>query len=161
MRKIISLALIFTLTALACACLCSCEKKRPASDMMRDFCAELGLRGTVFSPDVPEGESGYVSGDFFSSLYGESDEYAADFAVVLLSDLEYAAECGVFICYSDVDAVRVTDMLHRRIELMRSVAAVSGLRFPEDAFVYREGRAVVMCALHGAPNARALWRAIL
>ena len=161
MRRVIAFLLLAPICSFLTLTLTSCSEERSAYMLMGEFCASLGVRGIIYSPEISEGEEGYVAEGFFEKLYGEGEEWVSDFAVVLLSDLGEVAECGVFLCYTDYDATQVTDMLHRRIELIRSVSAVSGLRFPDGAFVYREGRAVVMCVLDSAESARAAWRAIL
>ena len=160
-RKITALVLFCVLCITLVLSLGSCSEERPAHALMAEFCASYGIRSAIYSPSAREGEVGYVADGFFAELYGEGEEWAEDYAVVLLSDLGRASECAVFICYTDFDAGQVTDMLHRRIELIRSICAVSGLAFPEGAFVYREGRAVVMCALDRPENAKKLWREIL
>ena len=161
MRKMIACGLVLALCVAAALSLTACSRTRSAYGLMSEFCTCLRVRGVIYSPVVAEGDAGYVASGFFEKLYGEGEEWVLDFAVMLLSDLGGVSECGVFLCYTDYDATQVTDMLHRRIELIRSVSAVSGLRFPEEPFVYREGRAVVMCALDDAEGARAAWRAIL
>lgn len=141
--------------------LCSCTQATDASALMREFCSAYGVSPTVYSPMVREGEEGYVKEDFFFSLYGEEPYAVRDFALVLLSDLDSIFECGVFVCYNDYDALTVSDMLERRIELIREVAASSGLKYPKDAFVMRENRCVVMAVLPDAEHARRIWKRII
>ena len=156
-RKITAFILLFSLAA----SLLSCSEKRSARALMREFSIAYGIDSPIYSPDVREGEEGYINSGFFSELYGEGEEWVSDFAVVLLSDLEAASECGVFICYTDYDARQVSEMLRRRIELVRSVAAISGLSLPDGDFVYREGIVVVMAILPRTDTARKLWGEIL
>ena len=161
MRKMLSMTLVIAISFLSVFSLASCEEKRTAALLMHEFCSARGMDPVIYTPSANEGEPGYVRSGFFDELYGEGESLVSDFAVVLLSDLARISECGVFICYTDYDALLMTDVLQRRIELVRSVAAVSGLRLSDGAFVYREGRAVVMCALSEPEDARKLWRTIL
>ena len=160
-RKSAASVLLVSLLCTLLALLLSCAEGRSARALMEEFCSAYGIAHTVYSPEVREGEAGYVKDGFFAQLYGEGEEWVSDFAIVLLSDTAHLSECGVFICYTDYDAIQVTDMLHRRIKLIREVGAASGLAIPEGAFVYREGRCVVVCALPDEAIARRLWREIL
>ena len=158
MKKIISLLLIFVIL---CAQLCSCAEERDAHSMMSEFCSSFGIGSAIYSPTVPEGEEGYVKEGFFKSLFAEEQESVSDYAVVLLSGLDSAGECGVFVCRSAYDALLVTEMLERRTELVRSVAAAAGLSFPDEPFILRDGKCVVLCILPDASRARRIWKHII
>ena len=160
-KRIFSFVLLISMLSSFVFVFCSCEKAQSADLLMNEFCRTYGISATVYTPSAKEGETGYVTEDFFFALYGEGMERVADFAIIITSDLDTVFECGVFRSYTDYDAVLVTEMLNRRLDLMRSVSASSGLRMPEAPFVLRKSKYVVMAALPDAKRAADIWKRIL
>ena len=157
-RKNISVVIVF---AVALTVFSSCSQNVNAYSAMREFCTSFGIRSVIYSPIVPEGAEGYTEAGFYESLFGEKPDTVSDYAVVLLSGLDYVGECGIFVCYSSYDALCVTEMLERRIEFIRSVSASSGLKFPEQSFVMRENGCVVFAVLPDAEEAKRIWKHII
>ncbi|MBQ9070815.1 MAG: hypothetical protein IJY23_05665 [Clostridia bacterium] len=129
--------------------------------IMTEFCERYGREAVIYSPSVREGESGYVTEDFFLAVYGEEPESVSDFAVVFYSDLDSIGEAAVLICYTDYDALRATDTLRRRIDLLKTLGTGQDTSSLSDAFVMRSGRVVVMCALFDNGRARKCMEKIL
>lgn len=165
MRKLLARSLVaisFTLMIVFVALsLLSCAKRAAPYFLMSEFCSEYGINDTVFSPSVPEGKDGYISGSFFKTVYGESDDLVCDYAVVFLSSLDNVGECAVFLCYSDYDALLACDILYRRIELLKSMGTGMDTSYVLDASVFKSGKYVVMCALSDNVRAEKIWRKIL
>ncbi len=161
LKKLIVITLTASVLLFSLFQLCSCAQSLSAMTFMQEFCSAYGVSSPVYSPTVREGEAGYVSEGFFLSLYGEEPYAVRDFAIILRSDLDGILECGVFVCYSDYDALTVSDMLERRIELIREVAASSGLEYPNNAFIMRENKCVVMSVLPDSERARRIWKRII
>ena len=156
MRKIACL-LIVLLTLSGAA---SCGDVPSAAALMREFCTEYGIDAAVYSPEVSEGESGYVYDGFLETLYGDISGGVSDFAIILRSDGMETRECAVFIAYSESDALLIADACYERLELIRTVT-LGDAPYLDDAFVQRRGDTVVMCALSDNTLAHVLWKSIL
>ena len=124
-----------------------CKEDRSALSLMNEFLDTFSYVGITFSKDIPEGEAGYVDESFFVTLYGESDASVSDYAVFMLTDIDSVGECAIMFCYSEYDAIRVMDMLFRRIDLMRSLGGSINTECARDAVVIKRGKRVAMCAL--------------
>ena len=160
-KKLTVTILIAAILILLVLPLVSCSELADAHSLMTEFCSAYGIDTTIYSTTVQQGEEGYVTQRFFFSLYGEDMGSVSSFAVILDSDLDRISECGIFVCYSDYDAILVTDMLSRRLELIQGVAASSGLSLPDGAFIIRENKCVVLAALSDADQARRIWKRII
>ena len=151
-------ALLFSLLLLFSA-LTSCAREESAEERMRAFADAYG-GGTVYSPSIPEGESGHADDTFYEDLFGAQPYEVEDYAVLLLPSLESGGEAGIFLCYTAADAMEVEEICLRRTELVRRVGALSSHVWGEDAFVERYGRKVVYAALPDAARARRLLRSL-
>ena len=137
----------------------SCRELPTASALARDFLDAYGSFGVLFSPEIEEGERGYVRDGFFETLYGDYSGSVSDFAVILYSDGEHISECTVMIATSPYDALLLSDALYRRIELIRSVAADDSSL--DGAFVRRKGTLTVMCAVLDNYRAELIWEKLM
>ena len=150
MKRAAALAMII---ALLLTMLTGCGKPRSARALLLEFEIAYGIDHTVYSPDVPEGEAGYVSDEFFEIMYMYGESCVTDYAIAQGSDLSSISECAIFICDGEHNAERMRLYLIERLELLSSSAKLSGIDYPEGAFVKRYGSTVVMSVL--ADNARA------
>ena len=141
------------------AFLTSCARETGALGKMRAFSDAYG-GGIVYSPAVPEGETGHAGEDFFRDLFGVGPSEVEDYAVLFFPSAENGGEAGLFLCRSDADAMAAVEICLARTELFRKVGALASLPFGEDAFVERYGRWVAYAALPDAARARRLFRAI-
>ena len=157
-RIFISAVLIFALLAMTA---CSRGSHSSALEMMLSFAKEYDLGGVIYSPDIKEGERGYTDENFFNTLYDADSSYVEDYSVLLLSGISDAGECGVFLCYGAYDAIMVSEMCLKRLDLLRSLAGSADTSFTDDAFVIRRGRVVVMCALSDNMLAKHIWEKII
>ena len=153
-------AIIAILLALALL-LVSCKEYAEPLFLMREFCKSYGVDSVVFSPSVKEGEDGYTDSSFFESVWSDGEELVESYAVFFLSNLSTAGECALFLCYSESDAITATEILTRRIELIRSLGSAIDSSFCTDAFVMKSGRYVVMCALGDNERAREIWERLV
>ena len=160
MKKICSLrktAAVFLSFALLIFSLFSCTEQKSAVSLMEDFVSAYGIRKTVFSSSLKEGEDGFVSEGFLEKLYGDIGESVYEFAVVFTSDLRSLGECSVFVCHTAYDALTVSEAATDRIQMIRKLSVEGDTSSLEDAFVLRKGKVVVMCALDDNGRARSLW----
>ncbi len=135
----------------------SCGDLPNALDAMNEFKEAYGIEKTVYSKSLPEGDSGYADSDFFYNMYGDGEDSVCDYAVLLLSDLDTVGECAVFICYTEYDAILVTDICRRRMDLLKSLMGSVDVSFLSDSFIKRYGRVVVMCALSDNESAQQIF----
>ena len=156
MRRI--LAGVFFFLSLV-AFLTSCARETGALGKMRAFSDAYG-GGIVYSPAVPEGETGHAGEDFFRDLFGVGPSEVEDYAVLFFPSAENGGEAGLFLCRSDADAMAAVELCLARTELFRKVGALASLPFGKDAFVERYGRWVAYAVLPDAARARRLLRAI-
>ena len=154
-----TLAIILSVSLLLT--ICSCEDDKDALSIMNEFCAVYKTGGVIFSRSIPEGEAGHASEDFFSIMYQSDEGSVSDYAVLLLSGLDYAGECAVFVCYSVYDAILVTDLCNKRISAIRSLGGEVNVSFTEDSFVMRRGCVVAMSALRDNDAARRIFERII
>ena len=141
------------------AFLTSCTRETGALGKMRAFSDAYG-GGIVYSPAVPEGETGHAGEDFFRDLFGVELRGIEDYAVLFFPSAENGGEAGLFLCRSDADAMATEEICLARAELFRKVGALASLPFGKDAFVERYGRWVAYAVLPDAARARRLLRAI-
>ncbi len=132
----------------------SCSELSSALEIMDEFSKSYGIEAPIFSNEKKEGEIGFADGEFFKTMYGEGEDSVLDYAVMLISDMDTVGECAVFICYTEYDAITVSDMCKRRMLLLRSLMGSVDVSFLEDSFIKRKGKIVVMCVL--SDNERAL-----
>ena len=155
MKRILFCFVIFGLVL----SLASCGDQPTAYELAESFREQYGMGGTLFSPEVPEGEGGFVRDGFFESLYGDYYVSVSDFAVILYSDGEHISECAVLIAASPYDALILSDALYRRLELIRSVSEDDASL--DGAFVRRKGTVAVMCAVLDNQRADLIWKKLM
>ena len=154
-------AAVFLLIALSLCGLVSCRESAAPYSMMLEFCKSYGISGTVFSPCVKEGESGYTDEDFFDNVFGGGSECVSDYAIVFVSNLNAVGECAVFSCYTEYDALVSCDAMSRRIDLIKTMGASIDTSYAFDAVVFKSGKYAVMCVLPDNALAERIWRKIL
>lgn len=137
----------------------SCRELPTASALAQGFLDAYGSFGVLFSPEIEEGERGYVRDGFFETLYGDYLGSVSDYALILHSDGEHVSECAVLIAVSQYDAVLLTDAMYTRLDLIRSVASDDSSL--EGAFVMRGGLLVVMCAVADNTRAEKIWKKLM
>ena len=159
--RVSSLALVPFTIASSLFFLVSCAQRQSPYSLMLEFCKNYGIDSVVFSPEISEGEAGYTDEDFFKTVFDEGIESVEDYAIVFLSSLDYVGECSVFLCYSEYDALRVCDMLRRRIDLLKSVGAGINTSYVSESVIFKSGKYVVMCSLADNELAERIWKKLL
>lgn len=161
MTKTVSMRLAALLVAAAFVfSLAACGEARSAYSIMERFLDGYGVSAVIYSPSLNEGEDGYVGEDFFSTLFIYGEEYVKDYATVLLSDVFSVSECSVILCDDEYGAEKISGFCKERLQLLSRVSKMSGIGFPDGAFVKRYGRAVVLCALSDSARARRIFDGI-
>lgn len=138
----------------------SCAEEEDALSLMREFADAYG-EGTVYSPRIPEGETGHMSGDFFAELYETEYFVPEDMALLLLPSLTRSGEAGL-LCFSNAaDAMAAEELCLSRLRTLCTAAALAGRDLAADSFVRRYGRTVVYAALPDGERALALFDRLL
>lgn len=154
-------AAIFLLFASVVILLVSCSASPSAEELMMEFAKAYGIDKTCYSKSIPEGEPGYAPVEFFTELYGNIEESVSDYAVIFTSTLSSVGECSVILCYSEYDAMRVSEAALMRLDMIKSLVGSVNTEAADDAFVIRRGRAVITCALSDNERAEKLWKKII
>lgn len=158
-KLLIAKALAISLTVALCVSLFSCDDGRGASEIMNEFKDAYGIDAPLYLKVAEEGNFGYTPDGFLDYIYEGAEELVEDFALMLPSGLDFVGECGIFICYSEYDAMMMSELCAARLETIRTLTAGGGLA--EDGFILRRGRRVVICALADNPRALRIFDRIL
>ena len=149
MKKIFSFLLCIAITLP----ITSCFGVTPsAHSLLSDFIASFGAVGVIYSPSVPEGDIGYVSEDFFITLYGAPQDSESDYAVFLSSSLDSVYEAGVFVCRDESSALYAEGLCRGRLRLL------SAMGFDGNAVVLRRRGVIFYSALPDSERAERIFR---
>lgn len=96
-------------------CFSSCSAQPSARSMLSDFCASFGIEGVIYSPEVKEGQDGYISRRLFSDIYLFYGAPPENYAVMLNSRTDISAECGVFVTENGAELAALTEMCRERL----------------------------------------------
>ena len=151
MRKTAALILLFCYLFLLPSC---GEISESASSLLCVFAEAYGADGIIYSPDVAEGEAGYVDSNFFRVLFGGEADFESDYAVFLSASLEAVYEAGVFVCRDDTSLLYAEELLRDRISLL------SKMGYAGSPILIRRGDTVFYSTLPDARRAEDIWRDI-
>ncbi len=140
---------------------CACSDIPSALEIANEFSLAYGIDVPIYAKAKSEGDAGFADSEFFYSMYGDGEECVLDYAVLLISDLDTVGECAVFVCYTEYDAILVSDMCKRRMLLLRSLMGSADVSFLEDSFIKRKGKIVVMCVLSDNERASRIFDRII
>ena len=154
--------IILLILALSIAFLGSCRKREASAyDMLSRFMSEYGVEAVIYTLSAPEGSLGAFSTDMFYTMYSADTSRVFDFALIMLSRSVSLSECAVFVCYSVFDAMEISEVCRRRLDLFSSATGIDIGSYTEDAFVMRRKNIVVLCAMRDNKGASVIWSGIL
>lgn len=114
MRKIA----ILILFAFVFSSLLSCRAEPDAYAMLNSFVRTYGAEGIIYSPEIAEGNAGYVYEGLMEKIYRFSGDFPTNYAVFLNNRVDHPSECGLFVC-SDAEMLdMVEEMCLERIRLL-------------------------------------------
>ncbi len=151
MKKVKAVAAII-LFGFIFALLVSCKAEPRAIDLLNELCATVGAEGIIYSPEVPEGEDGYITTELFSCIYLFYGVAPKNYAVMLNSRTDKSSECGVFICSDDAELSMALEMCLERLELLGA---------GDRALLIRSGNVVFYSSLSEPERVRSLWNKII
>ena len=148
MKKIFALAALFS----AVLCFASCKGEPSAHDMLSDFSELFGFDAVIYSPDVREGDDGYITKRFFSDVYVFHGAPPENYAVILNSRTEAFSECGVFYSDNSAELNLLEEMCNERIDALGAA---------DRAVVIRAGGFVFYSTLSDTERVSDLWGMII
>ena len=150
MKKIISIILLIVTLSLL---LISCKSDVDAYEMLNEFIRTYGAEGVIYSPEISEGNDGYIRDGLIEQIYRFHGQFPLDYAIFLNSHPDYSVECGVFVC-SDVQMCdMVEEMCLERIRLLAMGE--------KHAFVKRSGRVVFYSTMPDRDRAEKIFNEII
>ena len=150
MRKLVSFLLILIFTATS---LFSCTEKADAYQLLSEFVKVYGADGVIYSPEISEGEPGYISNGMIEKIYVFSGDFPTNYAIFLNSRLDDFSECGVFICNSSDSLAMTQEMCLERIKLLSNGG--------EHAFVKVHRMTVFYSTMQDRNRAERIWHEII
>ncbi len=148
MKKI----LCFILSFLTLLSLISCGGEPPgARVLLENFADSYGASGIIFSPEISEGEAGYVDGDFFETIFGADADFESDYAVLLSDSVDSVCEAAVFVTRDDSSRMLAERLCRERLEL------ISKMGYGKDSLLIRRGGVIFYSTLPDAALAERIW----
>ena len=148
MKKILCIMIILT----TLFSVISCSDERSAEELLRAFADAYGVDGVIYSPDVSEGEDGYIDRDLFCRIYAFADELPEDFAILLNLHTDAPLECAVFVCRDAQELSEVREMCEERLRI---------LAVPESSFTVRSDVILFYSTLPDEKRAREIWYRVI
>lgn len=149
MKRLISLLIVFALVF----GLYSCKGERDAHRLLKEFITVYGAEGVIYSPNIAEGESGYIEKGFLEKIYVFSGNFPDNYALFLNTHPISPAECGVFVTDNADEIAMVEEMCLERIRLLSGGG--------EHAFVKISGDTVFYSTMQDRERAEKIWREII
>lgn len=150
MRKALA---FFTLIIICISHLSSCKEEIDPKSALDEFISAYGAEGIIYSPEIPEGDSGHIPDGLIEKIYVFSGDFPEKYAIFLNSRPEYGYECGVFIC-EDADCLEM--MEESCLERARLLDG-GGKR----SLVIRSGSVVFYSTMKDKDRAEKIWREII
>lgn len=151
MKRVVIIFLLLSLTLALFSC---GGEDRGAAELLSDFANGYGIYGTLYSPEIEEGERGYIDADFFEALYGSAADFESDYAVFLSTSLDTASEAGVFVCRDETSRLYAEELCRARLRLLAKMG------YGDSAVFIRRRDTVFYSTLPDAERAEELWRDI-
>ena len=149
MKKLISLLLVLIFIP----SLSSCEEQKNAYSLLSEFVIAYGAEGIIYSPQIPEGQDGYITEELVKRIYIFSGKFPDEFAIFLNSHPDFGAECAVFICSDEQESSLIMEACAERIRLLG--------RGSDVAFIKRQGMVIFYSTMTDKKRAEGLWREII
>ena len=146
MKRLLPLLLIISLFTYS-----SCKAEPSAYEILTEFSAAYGAEGIIYSPEVAEGNEGYIQDGLVERVFLFTEGMPGNYAILLNTHLDSPAECGVFVC-GDSGEVRACEEI-----ALERVRLLSG----EEGFVRRRGRVVYYSTLSDSERAEELFKEII
>ena len=144
------------LAVLSALSLLSCNGAKTAAERLALFRDGYGMAGVLFSPDVPEGDTGWTDGAFLSTLFDGEVPGIADYAVLLPARTGNVEECGLFLCRDGDAVLAVADLCENRLRLLGKERALP----KEQLLVERSGKTVFYGVFSDPARAKRIFRRI-
>lgn len=150
MRRILAFLLVLLISVYS---FCSCKKEVDPKGALGEFIAAYGAEGIIYSPEIPEGNPGYIPDGLLEKIYVFSGRFPESYAIFLNSRPEYGYECAVFVC-DDADCVAMMEeCCLERIRLLDG-----GMK---RSFIIKSKNIVFYSTMKDKERAEKIWREII
>ncbi len=129
----------------------SCGEPPEAFGLLSSFISSYGTSGVLYSPNISEGERGYIDENFFVTLYGCEADFESDYAVFLSSSIDSVFEAAVFVTNDESSEIFACELAHERLLLL------SEMGFGDNSLLLVRGGVVFYSTLPDAPRAERIW----
>ena len=146
MKKLISVLLILVILSLT-----SCREEQNAYEILTEFASLYGAEGIIYSPEIPEGQGGYLPDGLVERIFLFTDGIGENFAILLNTHIDSPAECGVFVCSDDAEMLQCEEVCLERLRVLGS----------EGGFVKRRGRVVYYALMPDPERAERIFKQII
>ena len=151
MKRLICCLLLFSLMLSLVGC---GGGGRSAHAMLLEFSESYGIYGILYSPEIREGDAGYIDKDFFSSIFSSEPDFETDYAVFLSSSIESVYEAALFVAMDESSRLYAQDLCRRRILFLTEMG------YGENAVLIGRKNTVFYSTLPDNERAEQLWRSV-
>ena len=150
MKRLLSIILIFIML---CSLLVSCGSEVRAYKILKEFITVYGAEGTIYSPEIAEGNEGYIPLGLIEKMYLFSGDFPENYAIFINPYTSDFSECAVFVC-DDADTLSaIVEACFERIRLLTGEG--------DRAFVKMNGNVVFYSTMRDRKRAEIIWREII
>lgn len=150
MRRIFAFLILI---AISLGTFTSCRKEVNPRESLEKFISAYGAEGVIYSPEIPEGNLGFIPDGLIEKIYLFSGRFPESFAIFLNSRPEYGYECGVFLC-DDADSLEMME----EVCIERTGLLDGG---GERSLIIRSGNLIFYSTMKDRDRAEKLWREII
>ena len=131
----------------------SCGEEINAYEALREFVLAYGAEGVIYSPEIEEGQEGYIPNGLIERIYNYWGEFPENYAVLLNSRTEDFFECGVFVCDDADSLLSIEEACRERIGLLTKGEG--------QGFIKISRMTVFYAVLEDRERAEEIWREII
>ena len=146
MKRILSILLIFVMLSLF-----SCHREQSARAMLCEFVALYGAEGVIYSPELSEGQEGFIPEGLVEKIFRFPEGICDNFALLLNARIDSPSECGIFVCRDGSECRLAEEICLERVGLLSS----------DKGFVKRRGRVVYYSTLSDPDRAERIFKEII
>ncbi len=129
----------FIILILSVMSLSSCTAEPSAEKMIGEFKELCGAEGIIYSPRKQLGEEGHIPEDLTKKIYLYDGDFPRNYAILLNSHSHKGSEAAIFVCQSEDERQKVTEMCLERIRIVADKK--------ENAVIIRSGNIIAYSTL--------------
>ena len=130
-----------------------CAADVSAEDLLSEYLASYGVKGTIYSSGKQVHEQGYIGQEVLDKAFVYEGDFPNNFAICLNYRAAVGFEAGVFICDDADEVSAVTEMCEERLD------AISNGK--DKGIVMRSGKLIFYTTAEDREKAEDLFRKII